>query len=79
MGLSLGRANTTPLDVRVDMRCFQKDNWALDLLRLKIQNIRSLIVLRPREANDVTTAFPDFPRSMSDLQSLEISNSGGSD
>ena len=78
-GLSLERAMAVPLDVHLDMRRFREDDWVVDLLGPKAQNAKSLIILNlPRGAEDVTTAFPNFPQSMPNLRSLKISRCEGS-
>jgi len=72
-GLSLERAMTAPLDIRIDMRQFEENNWIVDLLGPKVQNTKSLAVLDPpRRVEDVATALPKFPQSMPNLRSLKI-------
>jgi len=70
---------TAPLDIQLNMDRIRKDNWVVDLLRPKIQNARSLAVLGRPKAKDVTTAFPNFPRSMPNLRSLKIVKGAGPD
>jgi len=76
--LSLERAVAAPLDIHLDMDQFRQNDWIVDLLRPKVQNTGSLTVHSPsRGAEDVTTAFPNFPQSMPNLRSLEIITGGG--
>jgi len=69
-----------PLDIHLNVDQFQVGNWVVDLLRPKVQNTRSLTILSPpRGAEDVTTAFPKFPRSMPNLRSLKLVKGAGSE
>jgi len=70
---------TAPLDIQLDMDRIRKDNWVVDLLRPRIQNARSLTILGRPKAKDVTTAFPNFPRSTPNLRSLKIVRGVGLD
>jgi len=70
---------TAPLDIYLDVRRFRGDNSILDPLKPKVKNTRSLIVSGRPRAEEITTAFPDFPRSMPNLRSLEIANGRGPD
>jgi len=64
---------TAPLDIHIDMHRFQENNWVVDLLGPKVQNTKSLTVLRPpRRVEDVATTLPNFPQSMPNLRSLKI-------
>ena len=69
--LSLERAESDRLDVYLDMPRIMGGDWIFDLLRPKMQNIRTLTIF-PWGAEDLAEAFPNFPQSTPNLRSLKM-------
>jgi len=77
--LSLERAKAAPLTIHLNIRGLKRDPGFLDLLLPHHQKTRSLSVIKPVTIDELTQTLPNFPRSMPNLRSLDLSQYGLAD